>query len=138
MFRMLLITAKTSFVFHVCQSGLLLSACLYILRIVEFCHTIYTINKIKPNKSINEVMKNPKDLVLLTKPILPIPKITCHGTGATVGPAGATVLGDLLVPSSTDVVDAIHIPPVPRLQQLDQVEDLMGPRCTSGREILGV
>ena len=38
---------------------------------------------------------------------------TCHGAGAAVGPAGATVLGDVLVAGRAHIVGAIDVPPVP-------------------------
>lgn len=38
---------------------------------------------------------------------------TCHGAGAAMCPAGATVLGDVLVASCAHIVGAIDVPPVP-------------------------
>lgn len=38
---------------------------------------------------------------------------TCHGAGAAVGPAGATVLGDVLVAGCAHIVGAVDVPPVP-------------------------
>lgn len=46
---------------------------------------------------------------------------TCHGAGAAMGPAGATVLGNVLVASCADVVGAIDVPPVPGLRQIRYV-----------------
>lgn len=43
---------------------------------------------------------------------------TCHGAGAAMSPTGATVLGDVLVAGSTDVVDAVDISPIPGFWQI--------------------
>lgn len=46
---------------------------------------------------------------------------TCHGAGAAMGPAGATVLGNVLVACRAGKVYAIDVPPVPRLGQIRNV-----------------
>lgn len=46
---------------------------------------------------------------------------TCHGAGAAMGPAGATVLGNVLVAGRAHIVDAIDVPPVPRFGQIRNV-----------------
>lgn len=53
---------------------------------------------------------------------------TCHGAGAAMGPAGATVLGDVLVAGGAHVVDIVDVPPVPRLWQVVHRKELMRPR----------
>lgn len=58
---------------------------------------------------------------------------TRHGAGAAVGPAGAAVLGDVLVPGDTGVVDPIHISPVPALGQVRRGQVLMRPRVCPGK-----
>lgn len=40
-------------------------------------------------------------------------KPTCHGAGAAVGPAGAAVLGDVLVSGGAHIVDTVNVSPVP-------------------------
>lgn len=60
---------------------------------------------------------------------------TCHGTGATVGPAGATVLWDVLVPGDADEVDTIHISPVPGLGEIRGGQVLMRPRVGPGKRL---
>lgn len=57
---------------------------------------------------------------------------TCHGAGAAMGPAGAAVLGDVLVASRADEVGSVDVPPVPRLGQLRDLQVLMRPRTRSG------
>lgn len=59
--------------------------------------------------------------------------LTCHSTGAAMSPAGATVLGDVLVASCTDIVDSIYIPPVPGPWQLSKVHEFKRKSCGSGR-----
>ena len=51
--------------------------------------------------------------------------LTCHRAGAAMGPAGAAVLGDVLVTSGAGVVDAIDIPPVPGLRELNEVQEFV-------------
>lgn len=46
---------------------------------------------------------------------------TCHGTGAAMGPAGSTVLGNVLVPCGAGKVDAVDAPPVPGLGQIGNI-----------------
>lgn len=46
---------------------------------------------------------------------------TCHGAGAAVGPAGATVLGNVLVAGGAHIVGAVDVPPVPGLGQISDV-----------------
>jgi len=46
-------------------------------------------------------------------------------------PAGATELRDVLVTSWTNIVDAVHIPPVPGLWQQRMVQEFMRTRCCS-------
>ncbi len=46
---------------------------------------------------------------------------TCHGAGAAVGPAGATVLGDVLVAGGAHIVGAVDVPPVPGFGQIGDV-----------------
>lgn len=46
---------------------------------------------------------------------------TCHGTSAAMGPAGATVLGNVLVSGRAHIVGAINVPPVPRFGQIRDV-----------------
>lgn len=60
--------------------------------------------------------------------------LTCHCTGAAMSPAGATVLGDVLVACCTDIVDAIYIPPVPGLRQLSKVQEFGRKSSSSGVE----
>lgn len=43
-------------------------------------------------------------------------------------PARATVLGDVLVAGSADVVGAVDVPPVPRLGELIEFQELVGSR----------
>lgn len=52
---------------------------------------------------------------------------TRHGAGTAVGPAGAAVLGDVLVPGDAGVVDTVHVAPVPALGQVRWGQVLMGP-----------
>ena len=56
---------------------------------------------------------------------------TGQRTGAPVGPAGTTVLGDVLVPCAADVVHSTHVPPVPGLGELHQVHELVRTRGRS-------
>lgn len=58
---------------------------------------------------------------------------TCHGTGAAVGPAGATVLWDMLVPGDAGIVDTVHISPVPILGEIRWGQVLMWPRIGPGK-----
>lgn len=58
---------------------------------------------------------------------------TCHRTGAAVSPARAAVLRDVLVASRTGIVDTVHVPPVPGLWQLSEVQKLMRTSCSSER-----
>lgn len=51
-----------------------------------------------------------------------------------MSPAGAAVLRDVLVTGCTDVVDAINVPPVPGLWQLNQVQEFMRTGCGSEAE----
>lgn len=51
-----------------------------------------------------------------------------------MSPAGAAVLRDVLVTGRTDVVDAIYVPPVPGLWQLNQVQEFMRTGCGSEAE----
>lgn len=60
----------------------------------------------------------------------PLP--TSHGAGAAVGPAGAAVLGDVLVPGDTGIVDPIHVAPVPALGQIRWGQVLMRPGVRPG------
>lgn len=53
---------------------------------------------------------------------------TCHGAGAAVSPAGAAVLGDVLVAGGADVVDAVDVSPVPGFGQIGNVEILVRTR----------
>ena len=48
-----------------------------------------------------------------------------------MGPAGPTVLRDVLVPCGADVVDSTNIPPVPGLGKLRQVHELVRTRRRS-------
>lgn len=52
---------------------------------------------------------------------------TCQGAGAAVGPAGPTVLRDVLVAGGAGVVDAVDVPPVPALRELGHVQVLVRP-----------
>lgn len=58
---------------------------------------------------------------------------TCHGAGAPMGPAGATVLWDVLVPGDADVVDTVHISPVPALGDVRWGQVLVRPRISPGK-----
>lgn len=58
---------------------------------------------------------------------------TCHGTGAAVGPAGTTVLWDVLVPGDAGIVDTVHISPVPVLGEIRWGKVLMRPRIGPGK-----
>lgn len=51
----------------------------------------------------------------------------CQGAGAAVGPAGPTVLRDVLVAGGAGVVDAVDVPPVPALRELGHVQVLVRP-----------
>lgn len=53
---------------------------------------------------------------------------TCHGAGAAVGPAGATVLGNVLVAGRAHIVGAVDVPPVPGFGQIRNVYVLMRTR----------
>lgn len=59
---------------------------------------------------------------------------TRHGAGTAVRPAGAAVLGDVLVPGDAGVVDAVHIAPVPALGQVRRRQVLMGPGVGPARD----
>lgn len=58
---------------------------------------------------------------------------TCQGAGAAVGPAGPTVLRDVLVAGGAGVVDAVDVPPVPALRELGHVQVLVRPGVGSVR-----
>nr|KAF6303876.1 inositol polyphosphate-5-phosphatase F [Myotis myotis] len=51
-----------------------------------------------------------------------------HGAGAAVRPAGAAVLGDVLVAGDAGVVDPVHVAPVPALGQIRRGQVLVRPR----------
>lgn len=58
---------------------------------------------------------------------------TCHGTGAAVGPAGTTVLWDVLVPGDAGIVDTVHVSPVPVLGEISWGQVFMRPRIGPGK-----
>lgn len=58
---------------------------------------------------------------------------TCHGTSAAVGPAGPTVLWDVLVPGDAGIVDTVHVSPVPVLGEISWGQVFMRPRIGPGK-----
>lgn len=58
---------------------------------------------------------------------------TCQGTGAAVGPAGTTVLWDVLVPGDAGIVDTVRVSPVPLLGDIFRRQVLMRPRIGPGK-----
>ena len=54
-------------------------------------------------------------------------------------PAGATVLGDVLIAGSADVVGAVDVPPVPGLGELIEFKELVGSgHCPDERHDISV